>query len=217
MTVINTNVNALYSQLALQNTATSQSKSMQQLSTGMKINSAADNAAGMAIVNRMHTQISGISQSIQNAGDAVNLIHTAEGAANQITTMLQRMQQLATESANGTYNDSQRQDLDLEFQQLKQQIVAISNQTQWNGFPVLNGTAGKQLSPFPVYKAVSAPKQSNIFISPSPSITVSQQNISQQIGFGPNGAEGITSVNQPAQTDLTAVQNAVFTDGACQF
>jgi len=213
MTVINTNVNALYSQLALHNTATSQSKSMQQLSTGMKINSAADNAAGMAIVNRMHTQISGISQSIQNAGDAVNLIHTAEGAANQITTMLQRMQQLATESANGTYNDSQRQDLDLEFQQLKQQIVAISNQTQWNGFPVLNGTAGKQLSPFPVYKAVSAPKQSNIFISPSPSITVSQQNISQQIGFGPNGAEGITSVNQPAQTDLTAVQNAVFTDG----
>ena len=118
MTVINTNVNALYSQLALQNTSKSQSSSMQQLSTGMKINSAADNAAGMAIVNRMHTQISGISQSIQNAGDAVNLIHTDEGAANQITTMLQRMQQLATESANGTYNDSQRQDLDLEFQQL---------------------------------------------------------------------------------------------------
>ena len=211
MTVINTNVNALYSQLALQTTAKSQSKSMEQLSTGMKINSAADNAAGMAIVNRMHTQISGISQSIQNAGDAVNLIHTAEGAANQITTMLQRMQQLATESANGTYNDSQRQDLDLEFQQLKQQIVAISNQTQWNGFPVLNGTAGKQLSPFPVYKAVSAPKQSNIFISPSPSITVSQQNIAQQIGFGAGTNTFSGLVN--AATDVAAVKSVVFTDG----
>ena len=217
MTVINTNVNALYSQLALQNTSKSQSSSMQQLSTGMKINSAADNAAGMAIVNRMHTQISGISQSIQNAGDAVNLIHTAEGAANQITTMLQRMQQLATESANGTYNDSQRQDLDLEFQQLKQQIVAISNNTQWNGFPVLNGTAGKQLSPYPVYKAVSAPKQSNIFISPSPSITVSQPNIAQQVGFGSatidsrNGGAPLAFTPNPA--DLTTVPSAVFTDG----
>ena len=214
MTVINTNVNALYSQLALQNTAKSQSASMQQLSTGMKINSAGDNAAGMAIVNRMHTQISGISQSIQNAGDAVNLIHTAEGAANQITTMLQRMQQLATESANGTYNDSQRQDLDLEFQQLKQQIVAISNNTQWNGFPVLNGTAGKQLSPYPVYKAVSAPQQSNIFISPSPSITVSQQNIAQQVVFGAttNGFAAATDTVSPT-TDLKTVPSAVFTDG----
>ncbi len=214
MTVINTNVNALYSQLALQTTAKSQSASMQQLSTGMKINSAADNAAGMAIVNRMHTQISGISQSIQNAGDAVNLIHTAEGAANQITTMLQRMQQLATESANGTYNDSQRMDLDLEFQQLKQQIVAISNNTQWNGFPVLNGTAGKQLSPYPVYKAVSAPKQSNIFISPSPSITVGQQNIAEQVGFGAttNSFSSLSYTPQPP-TDLKTVPSAVFTDG----
>ena len=212
MTVINTNVNALYSQLALQTTAKSQSRSMEQLSTGMKINSASDNAAGMAIVNRMHTQISGISQSIQNAGDAVNLIHTAEGAANQITTMLQRMQQLATESANGTYNDSQRMDLDLEFQQLKQQIVAISNNTQWNGFPVLNGTAGKQLSPYPVYKAVSAPKQSNIFISPSPSITVSQQNLAQQVGFGATTNLFSTLAYTPTG-DVTAVPSAVFTDG----
>ena len=210
MTAINTNVNALYSQLALQTTAKSQSKSMEQLSTGMKINSAADNAAGMAIVNRMHTQISGISQSIQNAGDAVNLIHTAEGAANQITTMLQRMQQLATESANGTYNDSQRMDLDLEFQQLKQQIVAISNNTQWNGFPVLNGTAGKQLSPYPVYKAVSAPKQSNIFISPSPSITVSQQNIAEQIGFA---AATIPGLSQASGIPYNTVKNVVFQDG----
>ena len=125
MTVINTNVSALYSQLALQSTKKSQSTSMQQLSTGMKINSAGDNAAGLAIVNRMTTQISGISQSIQNAGDAINLIQTAEGAANQITTMLQRMQQLATESANGTYNDPQRKDLDLEFQAIPSGTVSL--------------------------------------------------------------------------------------------
>ena len=222
MTVINTNVNALYSQLALQTTAKSQSKSMEQLSTGMKINSAGDNAAGLAIVNRMKTQISGISQSIQNAGDAVNLIHTAEGAANQITTMLQRMQQLATESANGTYNDAQRKDLDLEFQQLKQQIVAISNNTQWNGFPVLNGTAGKQLSPLPVYKTVSAPQQSisngavtntaNLFISPNPSIAVSQTNIAQKNTFSMTGL-----VQSPATTDPTAQQYASFSDGTNTF
>ena len=217
MTVINTNVNALYSQLALKNTGISQSKAMQQLSTGKQINSAGDNAAGMAIVNRMQTQISGISQSIQNAGDAVNLIHTAEGAANQITTMLQRMQQLATESANGTYNDSQRMDLDLEFQQLKQQIVAISTNTQWNGFPVLNGTAGKQLSPLPVYKTVSAPQQSvsngavsnsaNLFISPNPSISVSQQNI-QQVNTFDTSNVGTNNTTEPASQTY-----ATFSDG----
>jgi flagellin len=221
MTVINTNVSALYSQLALQNTAKSQSTSMEQLSTGLKINSAGDNAAGLAIVNRMKTQISGISQSIQNAGDAVNLIQTAEGAANQITTMLQRMQQLATESANGTYNDSQREDLDLEFQQLKQQIVAISNDTQWNGFPVLNGTAGKQLSPLPVYKTVSAPQQSisngnvnntsNLFISPNPSISVTQTNIAQVSTFD------ISSLSQTVTTDPTQQQYVSFSDGTNTF
>jgi len=221
MTVINTNVSALYSQLALQNTKKSQSTSMQQLSTGLKINSAGDNAAGLAIVNRMTTQISGISQSIQNAGDAVNLIQTAEGAANQITTMLQRMQQLATESANGTYNDSQRNDLDLEFQQLKQQIVAISNDTQWNGFPVLNGTAGKQLSPLPVYKTVSAPQQSisngannntaNLFISPNPSIAVTQTNIQQVSAFS------LAGQTQPQQNDPTLQTYLSFSDGTNTF
>jgi flagellin len=142
MTVINTNVKALYTQAALKNSNRASEVAMQQLSTGKRINSSKDDAAGLAIAARMTQNIQGLNQSIRNAGDAISMIQTAEGATQEITTMLQRMSELAVQSSNSTYSSDQRSYLDQEFQQLKQEIVRVAEVHEWNGFPILNGKAG---------------------------------------------------------------------------
>ena len=142
MTVINTNIKALYTQGALKISQRESRVAMQQLSTGKRINSAKDDAAGLAIAARMTQNIQSLNQSVRNAGDAIVFIQTAEGATNDITTMLQRMSELAVQSANATYSPEQRGYLDQEFQQLKQEIVRIADTHEWNGFPILNGKAG---------------------------------------------------------------------------
>ena len=155
MTVINTNVKALYTQAALKISDRMRTTAMEQLSSGKRINSAKDDAAGLAIVGRMTQHIKSLNQAVRNAGDAISLIQTTEGATNEITNMLQRMSELAMQSANATYSSDQRGYLDLEFQQLKQEIVHIAETTAWNDFPVLNGAAGAQVGPQPVYKTGS--------------------------------------------------------------
>jgi len=157
MAVINTNVKALFSQAALKATERNQQVSMQQLSTGKRINTSRDDAAGMAIATRMTHQIRSLNQAVRNAGDAITLIQTAEGATNEITDMMQRMRELAIQASNDTNNNEQRSYLDLEFQQLKKQIVQIADNTEWNGFPVLNGSTGERVGIKPVYKTTSDP------------------------------------------------------------
>ena len=142
MTVINTNVKALFTQSALKVAARESQVAMEQLSTGKRINNSKDDAAGLAIAARMTQNIQGLNQSIRNAGDAISMIQTAEGATQEITVMLQRMSELAVQSANSTYSSDQRSYLDQEFQQLKQEIVRVSEMHEWNGFPILNGKAG---------------------------------------------------------------------------
>ena len=142
MTVINTNVKALFTQSALKVAARDSQVAMEQLSTGKRINNSKDDAAGLAIAARMTQNIQGLNQSIRNAGDAISMIQTAEGATQEITVMLQRMSELAVQSANSTYSSDQRSYLDQEFQQLKQEIVRVSEMHEWNGFPILNGKAG---------------------------------------------------------------------------
>jgi len=142
MTVINTNIKALYTQSALKQSERASQVAMEQLSTGKRINSSKDDAAGLAIAARMTQNIKGMNQSIRNSGDAISLIQVAEGATNEITAMLQRMSELAVQSSNSTYSTDQRGYLDQEFQQLKQEIVRISETHEWNGFPILNGKAG---------------------------------------------------------------------------
>jgi len=142
MTVINTNIKALYTQSALKSSERASQIAMQQLSTGKRINSSKDDAAGLAIATRMTQNIKGMNQAIRNSGDAISLIQVAEGATNEITYMLQRMSELAVQSSNSTYSTEQRGYLDQEFQQLKQEIVRISETHEWNGFPILNGKAG---------------------------------------------------------------------------
>ena len=171
MAVINTNVKALFSQMALGASGRAQTVAMQQLSTGKRINSARDDAAGMAISTRMTQQIRSLNQAVRNAGDAISMIQTAEGATNEINDMLQRMRELAVQAANDTNSNEQRSYLDLEFQQLKKQIVQISDNTEWNGFSILNGSAGERVGERPVYKTVSVGQQSDVFISPSRLIT----------------------------------------------
>ena len=152
MAVINTNTKALFSQTALKSTDRTLSVAMQQLSTGKRINSARDDAAGLSIVTRMTHQIRSINQAVRNAGDAINLIQTAEGATAEINDMMIRMRELAIQAVNDTNSNADRSYLDLEFQQLKQQIVQIADNTEWNGFSVLNGKAGQQVGEMPVYK-----------------------------------------------------------------
>jgi flagellin len=139
MSVINTNVKALYTQAALKTTETGSLRAMQQLSTGKRINSAKDDAAGLAIAARMTQQIEGLNQGIRNAGDAVAMIQTTEGATESITTMLLRISELAMQAANDTYSDTQRGFLNNEFTQLKQEINRMSKTHEWNGFKILAG------------------------------------------------------------------------------
>ena len=115
MTVINTNIKALYTQSALKQSERASQAAMEQLSTGKRINSSKDDAAGLAIAARMTQNIKGMNQSIRNSGDAISLIQVAEGATNEITAMLQRMSELAVQSSNSTYSTDQRGYLDQEF------------------------------------------------------------------------------------------------------
>ena len=108
MTVINTNVKALYTQAALKVSNRDSQVAMQQLSTGKRINSSKDDAAGLAIAARMTQNIQGLKQAVRNAGDAISMIQTAEGATQEITVMLQRMSELAVQASNSTYSDEQR-------------------------------------------------------------------------------------------------------------
>jgi len=141
MTVINTNVKALFTQASLKLTERASMKSMQELSTGKRINSAKDDAAGLAIAARMTQQIEGLNQGIRNAGDAVAMIQTTEGATQNVTTMLLRISELAMQAANDTYSNVQRGFLDNEFSQLKEEINRMALTHEWNGFKILAGAA----------------------------------------------------------------------------
>ena len=142
MSVINTNVSALYSQNAMKTNARAMSTAMEQLSTGTRVNSAKDDAAGLAIGQNMTSQIRGLNQAVRNVNDAINMMQTAEGAMVEQSNMLQRMRELAVQAMNGTYSDVQRGYLDKEFQQLTQQIGGIASDTMWNDQPLLTGEGG---------------------------------------------------------------------------
>ena len=142
MTVINTNIRAVMVQNALQSNDRTLTSAMQQLSSGKRINSAKDDAAGLAISSRMTQEIQALDQASRNANDAISLIQTAEGSTAEITSMLQRMRELAIQSVNDTNSNDQRGLLDGEFQELKQQIEQVAKNTQWNGFAILDGSCG---------------------------------------------------------------------------
>ena len=140
MTAINTNTAALNAQYYLAKSNKDMESSMAKLSSGQKVNSAADDAAGLAIASRMTAQIRGLAMAVKNSNDSMSLAATAEGAMEEVTNMLQRIRELAVQSANGTMNDSDRSSLDAEVQALKAEIDRVANTTQFNSQNLLDGS-----------------------------------------------------------------------------
>ena len=137
--VINTNVKALMASNALNKNGRVQQNVMESLSTGKSINRASDNAAGLSIRETMTSQINGLGAAIKNANDGISQLQTADGALNEVSTMFQRMRELAVLSVNDTYSSTQKTAMSTEFSQLSAEITRISEQTQWNGMLVLAG------------------------------------------------------------------------------
>ena len=139
MTVINTNSAALRAQNASRTASMSMSQAMERLSSGKRINSAKDDAAGLAVATRMTSDIRGLTVAIRNANDGISLAQTAESAMGDTTNILQRMRELGVQSANGTISDSDRSNLQIEVAQLKDQIGNIADRTAFNNISIVNG------------------------------------------------------------------------------
>lgn len=140
--VINTNVASLNAQRQLNGSGMALDRATERLSSGQRVNSAKDDAAGLAISNRMTSQVRGLDQAVRNANDGVSLIQTAEGALQESTNILQRMRELAVQSSNGIYNDADRSTLNAESKQLKAELDRIASSTSFNGQNLLDGTLG---------------------------------------------------------------------------
>ncbi len=156
MSVINTNTKALVAQQALKVNNRALTSAMEQLSTGKRINSAADDSAGLAIANRMTSQIRGLDQAVRNANDGISMLQTAEGSMVEVTNMLQRMRELSIQSATSTNGNKDRQYLDLEFQQLRTEISRVTKTTTWNGMKLLDGSVNSGSQTFHVGAGTSA-------------------------------------------------------------
>jgi len=143
--IINTNLQSLNAQRSLATSQNSLSTAMQRLSSGLRINSAKDDAAGLAISDRMTAQVNGLNQAVRNANDGASIAQTAEGALGEITNNLQRMRQLAVQSANDTNSATDRASLQKEVAQLQQEITRQATQTQFNGKNLLDGSFASAL------------------------------------------------------------------------
>ena len=141
---INTNISSLNSQRHLNTSQTSLSTSMERLSSGLRVNSAKDDAAGLAIADRMNAQIRGTNVAIRNANDGISLAQTAEGALATVTDALQRMRELAVQAQNGSNGTGDRANLNTEYQELSAEITRIAGQTRFNGTAIVGASAGAQ-------------------------------------------------------------------------
>ena len=141
---INTNLSSLNAQRNLSSSQSSLQTSMQRLSSGLRVNSAKDDAAGLAIAERMNAQVRGMNVAIRNANDAISLAQTAEGAIGKIGDALQRMRELAVQAANGTNNAGDRGNLQTEFLELQNEVARLVNGTQFNGTTLFDGAQARK-------------------------------------------------------------------------
>jgi flagellin len=139
MTRINHNISSMITRGALGRSQRDLSSSLEKLSTGLRVNRAADDAAGLSVSEQLRTQVRGTNMAIKNAGDGAALLRIAEGAANEISGMLQRMRELSIQASNDTLTSTERSYIDLEYQDLKEEIDRISLSTQYNGLTLLDG------------------------------------------------------------------------------
>ena len=175
MAVVNTNISASVAQSALAKNERALGKAMEQLSTGSRINSAADDAAGLAISTRMTSQINGLNVGIKNAADGINMINTAEGALIEVTNMLQRMRELALEASNGTTDVNDRTYLNKEYSALRDEIQRIATKTEWNGRAVLSNAADGSSSGLVKYQ---------IGVDPGTTLSVDFGNFTNNVASG---------------------------------
>jgi len=142
MTVVNSNISAVAAQRAMAINQRDLTSAMTQLSTGKRINGSADDAAGLAISNKLGTRISSLNMAVRNANEGISLLQTADGAAGTLSDMLFRMRELAVQSGNDTNSSSDRSALQTEMTSLQSQITNILDNTEWNGMKALKGEAG---------------------------------------------------------------------------
>ena len=142
---INTNISSMNAQRNLAGSQMSLATSMQRLSSGLRVNSAKDDSAGLAIADRMNAQVRGMMVASRNANDSISMAQTAEGALSTVTDALQRMRELGVQAQNGTNSTTDRTNLDAEFQALSQEITRIAAQTKFNGTAIVGAGAGSQV------------------------------------------------------------------------
>ena len=167
--VINTNIQSLNAQRNLNTSQSALTTALQRLSSGLRVNSSKDDAAGLAVAERMSVQVKGMSVAIRNASDGLSMAQTAEGGISLINQHLQRMRELAVQSANGTYTTADRKLLAAEFNQLNSEVVRVIGNTEFNGKKVLNGSASNIV--FQVGAGTSANNQITVQISSLSSLT----------------------------------------------
>ncbi|MCG5501471.1 flagellin [Ectothiorhodospira lacustris] len=213
--VLNTNVPSLNAQRNLNITQGKMTQTFERLSSGLRINRAKDDAAGLAVSERMTAQIRGLNQAARNANDGVSMIQTTEGALKEITANLQRMRELAVQSANGTYGAGDRQAMQAEFSALRLEIGRVGSQTQFNGKNVLLSTGGG--SPGTVKFQVGANSGEIISFQFNKGFTtasVAGVNIkTETVGTSAGASAAITTINNALsavnsyRANLGAVQN----------
>ena len=142
MATINTNVAAQVAANALAKNDRAMTQTMERLATGKRINSASDDAAGLAIASRLTSRVTGLNQAVRNGNDAISMLQTADGAMIEVSNMLQRMRELSVQGGTGTLSSADRTALNTEFVALRTEIERIADNTQWNGDNLLDGSAG---------------------------------------------------------------------------
>jgi flagellin len=205
MSVINTNVKSLMAQNAMSVNNRHLTKVMEQLSTGTRLNSAADDAAGLAISNKMTAQVRGLNQAVRNANDAISMIQTAEGATKEITNMLQRMREVSVQAANDTYTEDDRAALEGEYKQLHEEIGRISSNTQWNGMNLFSGSGA---SAGGVGSAGTATYQVGANSGSQFTISVTFQKMSTS-AMSLGSASGALASHSAAQGSIAAIDGAI--------
>jgi flagellin len=208
MAVINTNTAATVTANAVAKNERAMSQAMERLSTGQRINSASDDAAGLAISSRMTSQINGLDMAVRNANDAISQIQTADGAYIEVTDMLQRMRELSVQASTGTNSSTDRAALNTEYQALSDEIQRIATNTQWNGSNILDDSAGS--SGVVTYQIGANASQTVTVDLGDLGTTVSGSMGSITAADGNNGATGTLTVGTVAANDVITVN---FDDG----
>ena len=206
MTVINTNTASINAQFNLNKVNQEMEKAMEQLSSGKRINSAGDDAAGIAIAARMESQVRGLNQAMRNAADGQSLVDTAEGAMDEISNMLQRMRELALQASNDTNSDSDRESLNLEIDALMNEIDRVVSTTAHNGRNILDGSAALNFQ-------IGSEAGQNLSVD----IASMGTNALGSLTGAPGANANLTSTNQGTAAEVTQVKMAFNSDDTYSF